>query len=229
MEEHPMTSRLVPFENQLIVGENVTIQRILARERTAERRSDMADRPRPIRNDQNEHGAAGPCQVRNESKPNFDKYLQGAENAQLLTRKRKGANGHINRRRALPKDPHRKVPSAQQPRQPLPVLPPPFQNGKLYTIKNGGILTAIDAATGELKKSARVTGAIDSYYASPIAAAGKLFLFSEQGKAAVLKPGPEWELLQVNDFEEPIYATPAVADGRLYVRTASALFAIGEK
>ena len=97
----------------------------------------------------------------------------------------------------------------------------------LYTIKTGGILTAIDASTGELKKSARVTGAIDSYYASPIAADGKLFLFSEQGKAAVLKPGAEWELLQVNDFEEPIYATPAVAAGRLYIRTASALFAIG--
>jgi hypothetical protein len=39
--------------------------------------------------------------------------------------------------------------------------------------------------------------------------------------------GAEWELLQVNDFEEPISATPAIAVGRLYVRTASSLFAIG--
>ena len=94
-------------------------------------------------------------------------------------------------------------------------------------MKTGGILTAIDAKTGEIKKSARVTGAIDSYYASPIAADGKLFLFSEKGMAAVLKPGAEWEILHVNDFDEPIYATPAVAQGRLYIRTASALFAVG--
>jgi outer membrane protein assembly factor BamB len=110
----------------------------------------------------------------------------------------------------------------------VPEVPSPlFLNGMLYTVKTGGILTAIDAASGELKKSARVTGAIDSYYASPIAADGKLFLFSEQGKAAVLKPGAEWDVLKVNDFEEPIYATPAVAARRLYIRTASALFAIG--
>jgi outer membrane protein assembly factor BamB len=112
----------------------------------------------------------------------------------------------------------------------VPEVPSPLLlNGVLYTVKTGGILTAIDAKTGEIKKSARVTGAIDSYYASPIAADGKLFLFSEKGLAAVLKPGTDWELLQVNDFDEPIYATPAVAQGRMYIRTASALFAIGDR
>lgn len=54
------------------------------------------------------------------------------------------------------------------------------------------------------------TGAIDGYYASPIAAGGKLFLFGEQGKAAVSKPGAEWEVLRVNDFDEPIYAIGTV-------------------
>jgi hypothetical protein len=72
-----------------------------------------------------------------------------------------------------------------------------------------------------------VQGAIDGYYASPIAADGKIFLFSEKGLAAVLKPGAEWEVLQVNDFEEPIYATPAIAGNRMFVRTATALYAIG--
>jgi outer membrane protein assembly factor BamB len=110
----------------------------------------------------------------------------------------------------------------------VPEVPSPlYLNGLLYTVKTGGILTAIDAATGELKKSARLSGAIDSYYASPIAAGGRILLFSEQGKAAVVKPGAEWELLQVNDFDEPIYATPAVGADRLFVRTASALFAFG--
>jgi outer membrane protein assembly factor BamB len=110
----------------------------------------------------------------------------------------------------------------------VPEVPSPLlHNGILYTVKTGGIFTAMLAGTGELKKSARVPGAIDGYYASPIAADGKIFLFSEQGKAAVLKPGAEWEVLQVNDFDEPIYATPAIADKRMYIRTASAIYAIG--
>jgi hypothetical protein len=111
----------------------------------------------------------------------------------------------------------------------VPEVPSPLLlDGILYTVKTGGILTSMDAATGEIKKSARVAGAIDGYYASPIAAPGMLFLFSEQGKAAVIKPGADWELLHVNDFDEPIYATPAIADNRIYIRTASALFAIGK-
>ncbi len=111
----------------------------------------------------------------------------------------------------------------------VPEVPSPLLlDGILYTVKTGGIFTAMLASTGEIKKSARIPGAIDGYYASPIAAAGKIFLFSEQGKAAVLKPGAEWELLQVNDFDEPIYATPAIAGGRLYIRTASSLYAIAQ-
>ena len=112
----------------------------------------------------------------------------------------------------------------------VPEVPSPLLlNGILYTIKTGGIFTAMLAASGELKKSARVQGAIDGYYASPIAADGKIFLFSEQGKAAVLKPGAEWELLQVNDFDEPIYATPAIDAQRMYIRTASSIYAIGAR
>lgn len=110
----------------------------------------------------------------------------------------------------------------------VPEVPSPLVlDGILYTVKTGGIFTAMLAATGEIKKSARMTGALDAYYSSPIAADGKLFLCGEQGKVAVIKPGAEWELLHVNDFEEPIYATPAAAGRRLYIRTASALFAIG--
>ena len=110
----------------------------------------------------------------------------------------------------------------------VPEVPSPLLlDGILYTVKTGGIFTAMLAGTGELKKSARVQGAIDGYYSSPIAADGKIFLFSEKGLAAVLKPGAEWELLHVNDFEEPIYATPAIGKTTMFVRTASTLYAIG--
>ncbi len=47
---------------------------------------------------------------------------------------------------------------------------------------------------------------------------------SEQGKAVVLKPGAEWEILTVNDLDDSCHATPAIAEGRLYIRTQSALY-----
>lgn len=110
----------------------------------------------------------------------------------------------------------------------VPEVPSPLLlDGVLYTIRTGGILSSLNAATGEIVTSARVPGAVDAYYASPIAADGKLFLASENGKVAVLKPGAQWEALAVNDFDEPIYATPAAAGRHLYIRTAEALYAIG--
>lgn len=108
----------------------------------------------------------------------------------------------------------------------VPEVPSPLLlDGILYTIKTGGILTSMSAKTGEIHKTARVQGAIDGYYASPIAAGGRIFLFSEKGKSAVIKPGAQWETESVVDFDEPIYATPAVGDGVMYLRTAGALYA----
>ena len=100
--------------------------------------------------------------------------------------------------------------------------------GLLYTIKDGGILTALDAETGAILKQARLPDAIDSYYASPVAADGKIFLASENGRLAVVKPGREWELLRVNNIDEPCYATPAIAAGRIYLRTSSTLYCFGK-
>ena len=99
--------------------------------------------------------------------------------------------------------------------------------GVLYIIRNGGILMAIDPATGKPGKTGRVQGALGAYSASPVAADGKIFLASEEGKIAVLRAGPEWEVLAVNDLNESCYATPALADGKIYVRTSEALYCFG--
>ena len=69
-----------------------------------------------------------------------------------------------------------------------------------------------------------MAGAIDNYYASPVAADGKIFVVSETGKLSVVKAGKEWELLSLNDLNEPCYATPALADSRIYVRTQATLY-----
>jgi outer membrane protein assembly factor BamB len=105
------------------------------------------------------------------------------------------------------------------------VVPSPLlYDGVLYVVRNGGILTSFDAATGEVAKAARLTGAIGAYSASPVAADGKVYLAGEEGKVAVVKASREWELLALNDLGEACFATPALVDGQIYLRTAQALY-----
>ena len=107
------------------------------------------------------------------------------------------------------------------------VSSPLLYDGMLYVIKDGGIFTSLDPATGKALKMARIPGALDNYYSSPVAADGKIFLASETGKVSVLKPGAEWEAMAVREFDENIYATPAIDSGRIYLRTAKALYCFG--
>ncbi|MEX2261493.1 MAG: PQQ-binding-like beta-propeller repeat protein [Bryobacteraceae bacterium] len=112
----------------------------------------------------------------------------------------------------------------------VPVVSSPLlYEGLLYTVKDGGILTALDPETGALRKQGRLRDAIDSYYASPVAGDGKIYLASETGKISVLKPGAEWETLAVNDMEENCYASPTIADSRIYLRTGTKLYCFGKK
>ena len=98
----------------------------------------------------------------------------------------------------------------------------------LYIMRNGGILTTHDAGTGKVIKAARIEGALGGYSSSPVAAEGKVWLASEEGKVSVLRAGGEWEVLAVNDLGEGCYATPALAEGVIYLRTDEALYAFSE-
>ncbi len=108
------------------------------------------------------------------------------------------------------------------------VVPSPlFYDGVLYLLKNGGLLTSFDAETGKMAKAGRITGALGGYSASPVAAEGKLFLASEEGKVTVLKASRGWEVIAINDLAEGCYATPALARGHIYLRTSEALYRFG--
>jgi outer membrane protein assembly factor BamB len=105
------------------------------------------------------------------------------------------------------------------------VIPSPlYYEGAVYYVKNGGILTAVHADTGETLKTGRITGALGGYSSSPVAADGKLYLGSEDGFAAVLRAGADWEVQSVTDLGEAIYATPALSAGSVFVRTSEALY-----
>jgi len=107
----------------------------------------------------------------------------------------------------------------------VPYIPTPLlYQGIFYMVKTGGIITALDAATGALLREGRAPGALGEYYASPVGADGKVYVTSQEGKISVLKAGPEWEVMAVNDIGEDINATPALANGRLYVRTGEAVY-----
>lgn len=112
----------------------------------------------------------------------------------------------------------------------LPNVPSPLlYQGVMYLIKDGGIVTSLNPKTGEIFKQGRLNGALDTYYTSPVGGAGKVYLISQNGKATVLRAGEQWEILGLNDLEEECYATPAIVDNKLYLRTRSALYCFEEK
>jgi outer membrane protein assembly factor BamB len=99
----------------------------------------------------------------------------------------------------------------------------------VYMLNDRGVLTTLDAATGRMLRQERVRGLSENYYASPVAGDGKIFLASHQGVVPVLRAGGQGELLATNRLDEEIFATPAIADGRLYVRTVSGLYCFGTR
>lgn len=110
----------------------------------------------------------------------------------------------------------------------IPQLPSPLvYRGVLYMINEGGVLTTLDAATGKLYKQARLRGEADRYYASPVAGDGKIYIASHTGTVSVLRAGPDQELIGSAKLDEEILATPALVDGRIYLRTKAALYCFG--
>lgn len=110
----------------------------------------------------------------------------------------------------------------------LPNIPSPLLYREvLYVLKEGGILTALDPKDGSVRKQARLPEALGTYFASPIASAGKLYTASQEGKLAVLRAGSQWDVLSVAAFEEEIWATPALAADRMFVRTERAVYCFG--
>ena len=107
----------------------------------------------------------------------------------------------------------------------IPGVPTPIvYRDTLFVLKEGGILTSLDPRTGDVHKRGRLTGAVGTYYASPVASGGRLYLASLEGHIVVVEATPEWEVESIGSFDEPIFATPAISGGRLYIRTPSALY-----
>ncbi len=113
--------------------------------------------------------------------------------------------------------------------RPVPQVPSTLlYKGILYMINDSGILLSFDPVTGKVIKQGRLQGAIDKYFASPVAADDKVFLVGQGGQVSVLKAAGEWQVIAVNELDDEVFATPAIADGRVYIRTRSALYSFGK-
>ena len=109
-----------------------------------------------------------------------------------------------------------------------PSIPAPLMyRGVIYLMKEGGIVSSLDPASGQVLKQGRTPDALEEYYASPVAADGKVYVVSASGKVTVLKADPQWEILAMNDLDEEVWATPAIAGSNIYIRTRGALYAFG--
>lgn len=110
----------------------------------------------------------------------------------------------------------------------IPEVPSPVFDGTyVYMVKNGGLLTCLDVASGETVYRTRTRGT-GTHYASPLIADGRLYTCSGNGRISVLQLGESPRILAVNDMEDGVFATPAIIDGVIYVRTHSAMYAFAE-
>ena len=107
-----------------------------------------------------------------------------------------------------------------------PHVPTPVVVDDLYYITNDtGIATCIDALTGEVAYQKRLK---HKFTSSPLAADGKVYMTNERGVTYVIRQGREFEILAVNSIDEPVLASMAVLDGRIYLRGKQHLFAISD-
>jgi outer membrane protein assembly factor BamB len=106
---------------------------------------------------------------------------------------------------------------------------PLVYDGLLYVLTDNGILSAYQISDGARVYQQRVSKDAGSFSASPIAAAGRLYLAGEDGKIFVIRAGRSFELLSVNDMGEVCMATPAPSGDLLLVRTAGHLYALGSR
>jgi outer membrane protein assembly factor BamB len=111
-----------------------------------------------------------------------------------------------------------------------PYVPSPLlYDGILYFLKsNNGLLSAFDAKTGKPHYQAQRLEAAPSVFASPVGAAGRVYVLGQQGTAVVLKYGPSLAVLATNTLDDRFDASPALVDREMYLRGYKTLYCVAE-
>jgi outer membrane protein assembly factor BamB len=110
----------------------------------------------------------------------------------------------------------------------LPFCPSPvYHAGHIYTVKDLGVVNCLVAATGKRESRERRISSRQEYYSSPVVGDDKIYVASERGNVSVISAEPKWEEVHFVKFDEDIYATPAIVDGRIFLRTTETLYCFG--
>lgn len=108
-------------------------------------------------------------------------------------------------------------------RRGTPYVPSPLvSQGVLWMVKDGGIVTRLDTASGRMLSEERLPG-LGNYYASPVAGDGKVYFASEPGMVSVVADEPQWRVISSRKFDGKIYATPVLGGNQVIIRTADFL------
>jgi outer membrane protein assembly factor BamB len=103
------------------------------------------------------------------------------------------------------------------------VCSPVFYRDELYVVTEQGVLSCYHARTGRLHYKERLPG---KFTASPVAGDNKVFFTNEDGATFVIKAGPRFQLLAKNSLGDYCLASPALADGQIFLRTEKRLYCI---
>jgi outer membrane protein assembly factor BamB len=106
----------------------------------------------------------------------------------------------------------------------VPYVPSPLvRNGILWMVKDGGIVTRLETASGRLLSDERLPGG-GNYYASPVAGDGKVYFASEAGVVSVVADAPDWKVISSHKFDGKIYGTPVLDGKSIIIRTEDSLY-----
>jgi outer membrane protein assembly factor BamB len=97
----------------------------------------------------------------------------------------------------------------------------------VYLVADNGLVTCLDPKTGDVKYEGGRVPVPARFMGSPVAFAGLVALTSEEGETFMLRAGPKHEIVRTNSVYEPVLSSPAIANGRIYIRGERHLFAIG--
>jgi hypothetical protein len=106
---------------------------------------------------------------------------------------------------------------------------PLAHEGLGYFCYDNGVLTVYQMSNGERVYQQRLGSGTSGYTSSPVAAAGRIYITSEEGRTHVLAAGREYKQMALNELGETVMATPAISGGVIYMRGRKHVFAIGEK
>src|SRR5262249_8854467 len=107
------------------------------------------------------------------------------------------------------------------------ITSPIFYKDYFYLLADNGIVTCLDGRTGEVKYQGGRVPIPAKFTASPVAFEDKILVTSEDGDTFVIKAGSEFNVLRTNSIGEPVYASPALSQGKILIRGERSLYCIG--